>query len=432
MNSRQSSILGSSILGRYDASFGKAAATPPVIRLPDASVRPIRPVPRPTRKVAQEAQAEAAISAPEATAPRREPRFSLRKRLAVLLAAIAVPAMAAPGDFGAVAADAPDADQIIETQIANAPTMPFEQKGMSFPGSAFYYLADPPRENLVALPTGDPSQRAAFGGLEVGAAIETGPAAAPFTRLGSGMDKARAMQCLAQAVWYEAASESEAGQRAVAQVVLNRVAHSAWPSSVCGVVYEGSQRSTGCQFSFTCDGSLARRAGGATWARAQRIAESALSGDVYAPVGLATHYHTRWVNPYWASSLDHVGTIGAHIFYRNRGRAGTKAAFSGVYAGAEPLVRGRTSRAPSGGESDIASVGAFIPAQAIARTATPASAPASPAQSAPNPAVTADADLADPSLREAGQARAQYANAGQWKKDPATLDLPSKQSAPQD
>ncbi|HLL58830.1 MAG TPA: cell wall hydrolase, partial [Allosphingosinicella sp.] len=102
----------------------------------------------------------------------------------------------------------------------------------------------------------------------------------------------RSIECLTAAIYYEAASESDDGQRAVAQVVLNRVRHPTYPNSVCGVVYQGSERSTGCQFSFTCDGSLARVPSIAGWARARRIAAAALAGSVYAPVGYSTHYHT--------------------------------------------------------------------------------------------------------------------------------------------
>ena len=164
------------------------------------------------------------------------------------------------------------------------------------------------------------------------------PAARSFT-LGSAAFPARmrSIECLTAAIYYEAASESEDGQRAVAQVVLNRVRHPTYPNSVCGVVYQGSERTTGCQFSFTCDGSLARIPSIAGWARARRIAAAALAGSVYAPVGHSTHYHTTQVLPYWASTLAKTAVIGAHIFYRWNGGWGTPAAFRQRYAGAEPL-----------------------------------------------------------------------------------------------
>jgi spore germination cell wall hydrolase CwlJ-like protein len=146
----------------------------------------------------------------------------------------------------------------------------------------------------------------------------------------------RALECLTQAVYYEAATEGADGQRAVAQVVLNRMRHPGFPSSVCGVVYQGSELPTGCQFTFTCDGSLARTPMASVWARARKIAIEALAGHVFAPVGHATHYHADYVLPYWADSLAKQVQIGRHIFYRLRGGLGTGAAFSQRYAGKEP------------------------------------------------------------------------------------------------
>lgn len=149
---------------------------------------------------------------------------------------------------------------------------------------------------------------------------------------GTAYAEQRALDCLTAAVYHEARSEGEDGQRAVAQVVLNRVRHPAFPSSVCGVVYQGAQRRTGCQFTFTCDGSLRRRRVAADWERAKTIASDALAGGVYAPVGHSTHYHTNRVRPYWAPTLTRTASVGVHIFYRWRGAAGTPAAFSRVAA----------------------------------------------------------------------------------------------------
>jgi spore germination cell wall hydrolase CwlJ-like protein len=146
----------------------------------------------------------------------------------------------------------------------------------------------------------------------------------------------RALECLTQAVYYEAATESADGQRAVAQVVLNRMRHPGFPSSVCGVVYQGAELPTGCQFTFTCDGSLARTPIASVWARAHKIALEALAGHVFAPVGHATHYHADYVLPYWADSLAKQIQIGHHIFYRLKGGLGTDPAFSQRYAGKEP------------------------------------------------------------------------------------------------
>jgi hypothetical protein len=146
----------------------------------------------------------------------------------------------------------------------------------------------------------------------------------------------RALECLTQAVYYEAASEGVDGQRAVAQIVLNRMRHPAYPASVCGVVYQGSERTTGCQFTFTCDGSLARAPAQSLWKQARRIATEALAGNVFAPVGHATHYHADYVLPYWADSLDKSIQIGRHIFYRLKSGLGAAGTFRQGYAGVEP------------------------------------------------------------------------------------------------
>ena len=148
--------------------------------------------------------------------------------------------------------------------------------------------------------------------------------------------RGRALECLSQAVYYEAATEGAEGQRAVAQVVLNRMRHPGFPSSVCGVVYQGSQLPTGCQFTFTCDGSLARAPIPSIWAQARKIASEALAGKVFAPVGHSTHYHANYVVPYWADSLAKQVQVGRHIFYRLQGSMGSSGAFSQRYAGREP------------------------------------------------------------------------------------------------
>jgi len=360
-----------------------------------------------------------------------------RKRLAVLLAAITVPAMAATGGVGVgvgvgvgtLPGPAAESAASLAAARAAAAALPFERPGMSFPGSAFYYLADPPGTALVALPTNDPlSAGAAEDGRELGELIDVGSPAKPFFSPGVGLTHARAQECLAQAVWYEAASESEAGQRAVAQVVLNRVAHPAWPDSVCGVVYQGSQRRAGCQFTFTCDGSLARRPSGATWARAQRIADEALAGSVYAPVGHATHYHTLWVNPYWAATLDHAGTIGAHRFYRLRGAAGERSAFTMAYAGLESGPAARSAViAPTGFDPPAP----LMPRPVIAYDLSPV-----PAKAAPPPAgrsgVSSKAPASAPEIAGSGtgQVKPEYARAGQWKTAPGAAPAGASPASP--
>ncbi|WP_420877065.1 cell wall hydrolase [Sphingomonas insulae] len=217
-----------------------------------------------------------------------------------------------------------------------------------FPGAALLYtdIAFAPQSaDGSAAPAQGVTGTTALPALPVSAAMASAAmqadagvvAAAPFaTKVASSLDRARALECLTAAIYYEAASEPDAGQSAVAQVILNRVRHPAFPATVCGVVYQGSERS-GCQFSFACDGAMARVPARAAWARAARHAAMALAGYVYAPVGLATHYHTYAVTPAWNRSLVMTDVVGAHLFHRWKGFWGTRAAFRQVYCGGEPL-----------------------------------------------------------------------------------------------
>jgi spore germination cell wall hydrolase CwlJ-like protein len=158
-----------------------------------------------------------------------------------------------------------------------------------------------------------------------------GPAQ-PF-RMAGALDASRDLECLTQAVYYEARGEGASGMQAVAQVVLNRVRHPAFPKSVCGVVFQGSARGKGCQFSFACDGSMRRGVQRAVWIRAEKIAAKALSGFVMPEVGSSTHFHTTGVSPAWGGRLMRVAQVGSHIFYRFGGRSGSSSAFAkGPYA----------------------------------------------------------------------------------------------------
>lgn len=347
------------------------------------------------------------------------------RRALVLLAAVAVPAIARPDAWqGLGIGNADDADVPVEP-------MPFERLGESFPGSAFYYLAqDEVLPLLVAGIHADAEN----------APTMVDPMAGPVARAlridNSGADRGRALDCLTAAIYYEAASESDQGQRAVAQVVLNRVAHPSYPDTVCGVVYQGSERSTGCQFSFTCDGSLARIPNRQFWARAMAVAQAALSGQVERSVGLATHYHTIAVHPYWAPSLNHVITIGAHRFYRFNGAAGQPGAFRFAYGGAEPLP-GPHLRSAAADQAEQAALdplaiqqaydaglkagqgGAMVPA---------AGGGAAPAHAAPAPSYSSDiARRGGEALYRADQlpprtstVRPEYEHAGRWITQPGS------------
>jgi hypothetical protein len=135
----------------------------------------------------------------------------------------------------------------------------------------------------------------------------------PF-QLGNALESSRELECLADAVYYEARGETPSGQAAVAQVVLNRVRSPKFPKTVCGVVF---QRAAGvCQFSFACDGSMRRARDIGAWARARKVAARALAGDSSSAVGSATHFHTINVSPGWGPRMMRIAQVGMHIFYR--------------------------------------------------------------------------------------------------------------------
>lgn len=227
------------------------------------------------------------------------------------------------------------------------------------------------------------------------------PAARPFHLETEGvLDEARAVDCMTAAIYYEAGFESTDGQRAVAQVVLNRLHHPAFPKTVCGVVFQGADRSTGCQFTFTCDGALARKPDEAAWDRARKVAIAALNGYVMKKVGMATHYHADYVAPYWSPNLVKVAVVGQHIFYRWTGGWGTPPAFVGRYAGGEMTgLRVATldnlgKAAPHPALADETTA----PAPVVAPPIPPVAAPAQKiAANQPVPLVTAAAEAKDAS-----------------------------------
>ncbi len=190
---------------------------------------------------------------------------------------------------------------------------------------------------------------------------------------GNEADHRRALLCLTQAVYYEAGFEPVDGRRAVAQVVLNRMRHPAFPKSVCGVVYQGS-RSPVCQFSFVCDGALYRRPEAGAWRVAQDIAAAALSGYVERTVGSATHYHADYVAPRWAPMLFKVAKLGAHIFYRWPGAWGLPPAFTGRYIGEpndplslRPALRTAVATVTIDGETVVVPTGPVVDGTVLKR-----------------------------------------------------------------
>lgn len=275
-----------------------------------------------------------------------------------------------------------------------------------------------------------------------------GPVAPRYIFSGrTALDSSNALQCLTTAIYYEAASESDDGMRGVAQVILNRVRHPSFPSSVCGVVFQGSERTTGCQFSFACDGAMARRPSTAAWLRSRRIAAEALAGKVFPGVGLATHYHTQAIWPYWGKTLVMTNVIGAHIFHRWRGRWGELSAFRQPYSGRETItgplrpvsaqIAGKAGALPTDGtvildpaiakaieEAKASAAGsnamvapnAAEPASVPDYTSAPRGGSASPGF-APGAPVTPKApprDYVDPSLNKSGEVNDAFKDSGTW------------------
>lgn len=214
-------------------------------------------------------------------------------------------------------------------------------------------------------------------------------AARPF-RLPNALDASRDLECLTQAAYYEARGEGRDGMQAVAQVVLNRVRHPAFPKSVCGVVFQGSGQRSGCQFSFTCNGAMRARVNPVAWNRARDVASKALSGSVYATVGNATHFHTTGVSPSWRNSLTQVSQVGSHLFYRFGGRSGASSAFSYAAQPSAPQSRPQLVQANLDPAETVRQAGQAVAYQVLlaqeGRTApAPAPAPA-PAKAPAQPA----------------------------------------------
>ncbi len=211
-----------------------------------------------------------------------------------------------------------------------------------------------------------------------------------------------ALDCLTDAVYYEARGESDRGQAAVAQVVLNRVRRAGFPKSICGVVFQGASEHS-CQFSFACDGAMAQGREPAAWRRARTVAQQALNGAVMQDVGDATNFHVARLGQIWGSGLVKVAQVGAHVFYRLTGH-GAFAAHPGASHDDSPPDVVTTIPADGGGDQPsliLASAVTVKPSLGEGGPAgpppEPASAPAAPAPAkAPAPVAKASASAATP------------------------------------
>jgi spore germination cell wall hydrolase CwlJ-like protein len=183
------------------------------------------------------------------------------------------------------------------------------------PQSAPSGSASPAPAIAVPLPPAPPAIQLASAPV-VRIAIPPVRPAAPRSPLVGTVTSPKEMKCLAEAVYFEARSEPERGQAAVAQVVLNRARSGVYPSSVCGVVYQNRHKYLACQFTFACEGKALRTDEAGPWSTAQRIARDVAEGRTYLPgVGNATHYHANYVRPWWARHMDKREKVGRHIFY---------------------------------------------------------------------------------------------------------------------
>lgn len=304
------------------------------------------------------------LPSPESTAPRAAPVAAqsvapiLRAILAALsLLAVAVPLLLVLATPRIVIPKHPPAVVISKRVVPKAELPPVEP---------------------VALQAVDPDDARAIN-ASIPFSTLPNPAARAFKLFGALDSQTRAIDCLAAAVYYEAGDDA-VGERAVAQVILNRLRHPAFPKTVCGVVFQGAERTTGCQFTFTCDGAMQRYLPTpVAWKRAQEIAQRALSGHVYRAVGHATHYHTDWVVPYWSASLEKISEVHTHLFFRWAGWWGTPPAFNRSYAGVEPNIPQMARLSPahqaSGAnptEGVLAADGAPLDPAAIPDSAVPA------------------------------------------------------------
>lgn len=247
----------------------------------------------------------------------------------------------------------------------------------------------PQAEPLIFAPIGEDKARLVNAAIPFAPGV--GAIAKPFAFSGTAEAKERAVDCLASAMWYEAGGDPR-DQRAVAQVVLNRVRHPAFPASVCGVVFQGSERSTGCQFTFTCDGALLRTPSDRAFASARSEARTMLEGAVDPEVGLATHYHTDWVHPVWSAEMDKLAKVDTHLFFRWRGSWGGAQAMRQAYGGDEPTIPALARLSPMHrGEAMLADgtqpalLDTAIPNPGSARFAAAFAVPSTPVPLAPSP-----------------------------------------------
>jgi spore germination cell wall hydrolase CwlJ-like protein len=218
----------------------------------------------------------------------------------------------------AVSVQSPAAAAAGSTGAAASPTTPLVKRAVALSSTTPAPMEAMPVE-IAAAPVSLQSPRLDRGGYgDTSIMPKADDASRPrYVDLIDPDNMSKEQRCLAEAVYFEARSEPEEGQAAVAQVVLNRVKSGLYPSSICGVVYQNRHRHLACQFTFACEGKALRIGESEAWERAKRVASAVLEGKTYlADVGGATHYHADYVRPYWARRLKKMDVIGRHIFYK--------------------------------------------------------------------------------------------------------------------
>ena len=87
----------------------------------------------------------------------------------------------------------------------------------------------------------------------------------------------------------------------------------------------------------------------AYWERSRAVAQAALNGYVYAPVGLALNYHANYVVPNWSATLVKIGSRRpAHLLSLAR-RLGRPAAFTDAMRAPSPCSPGAVASASRSG-----------------------------------------------------------------------------------
>jgi cell wall hydrolase len=325
-------------------------AAAPANRAPLPQLQPIsappagHPVQPPVTPAVQPAPALPPV-APHAQAPSLAPaaQHSAAIRAPVVVAAAVSPPIAPRSAESAGAAEIP-ADVPASGQLEGAPPLTTaslvstddEDRGG---GAQIYFGAGmtdapsgleawaPGAEPVLATPSFD-------GGVKLAALEESGADGvresiaddvpnpkSPAQRLGlTGNTRAKAEKCLTEAVYFEARGEPLRGQRAVAQVVMNRVFSGYYPNNVCGVVFQNASHYLACQFTFACEHKdLSRIEEPDMWEQAKRIAKDELDGKIWlTDIGHATHYHATWVHPSWVHEMTKLYKLGVHTFYRPR------------------------------------------------------------------------------------------------------------------